>query len=64
MIVERIQVAGEFGLRKNTDLAKFTHSKGMVPDNMKKSDFLVLPKKNVAVECTNYKNQQHEPRVK
>ena len=51
VVVEMIEAAGEFVINKITNLANTIYSTGQVPENMKESEFLVIPKKNGAVEC-------------
>ena len=55
VVVEMVEAAGEFGIRKITDLANTIYSTGQVPDKMKESEFLVIPKKNGAVECSKHR---------
>ena len=55
VVVEMVEASGEFGLRKITELANLIYSSGQVPESMKESEFLVIPKKNGAVECSNHR---------
>ena len=55
VVVEMVEAAGEFGIRKITDLANSIYNTGQVPDKMKESEFLVIPKKNGAVECSKHR---------
>ena len=51
VVVEMVEAAGDFAISKITNLANTIYSTGEVPENMKESEFLVIPKKNGAVEC-------------
>ena len=55
VVIEMVEAAGEFGIRKITDLANLIYSTGEVPENMKESEFLVIPKKSGAVECEKHR---------
>ena len=54
-VVEMVEAAGEFGIVKITDLANSMYSTGQVPDNMKFSEFLTIPKKKGALEHSTHR---------
>ena len=55
VVVEMVEAAGDFALSNITNLANTIYSTGEVPENMKVSEFLVIPKKNGAVECAKHR---------
>ena len=55
VVVEMVEAAGEFGIKKITDLAIRIYSTGQVPEAMKEFEFIVIPKKDRAVECSKHK---------
>ena len=55
VIVEMVEIAGEFAVDKNTNLASVVNSTGPVPENMKESEVIINPKKNETVDCSTHK---------
>jgi hypothetical protein len=51
IVVEMIEAAGEFAISKITELANKIYSTGGIPERMKESEFIVIPKQEGAVEC-------------
>ena len=49
VVVEMVEAAGEFGTEKITELANRIYSTGQVPEAMKESEFIKIPKKDGAV---------------
>ena len=54
VVVEMVEAAGEFGIEKITELANRIYSTGQVPEAMKESEFIVILKKDGAVECSKH----------
>ena len=54
VVVEMVEAAGEFAINKITSLTKSGYNTGQVPENMKESEFIVIPMKNGAVECNKH----------
>jgi hypothetical protein len=53
--VEMIEALEEFGIDKLTDLFNDIYFSGCIPEEMRLSEFITLPKKPNAVECTDYR---------
>ena len=45
-----VEAAGEFALNEIANRANVVYNTGQVSENMKKSEFIVTPKKNGAVD--------------
>ena len=54
-MVEMVEAAGEFGIEKITELANRMYSTGQVPEMRKESEFIVILKKNGAVDCNKHR---------
>ena len=55
VVIEMVEAAGEFGIDKITELANKIYRTGQVPESMKESEFIVIPKKAGAVECSKHR---------
>ena len=55
VVVEMVEAAGDFAIDKITKLTNAIYSTGIVPQNMKESEFIVIPKKNGAVDCSKHR---------
>ena len=55
VVVEMVEAAGEFGIEKITELANRMYSTGQVPEMRKESEFIVILKKNGAVDCNKHR---------
>ena len=55
VVIEMVEAAGEFGIDKITELANRIYKTGQVPETMKESEFIVIPKKKGAVECSKHR---------
>ena len=55
IVVEMVEAAGEFGLGKITELANLIYSSGNVPEKIKESEFIVIPKKEGGVDCSRHR---------
>ena len=55
VVVEMVEAVGEFGIEKITELANRIYSTGQVPEAMKESEFIVIPKMDGAVECSKHR---------
>ena len=53
--VEMVEALGEFAIDKVTDMAKEIYGTGTLPQRMKKSEFIVIPMKVGAVDCTKHR---------
>ena len=53
MVVE-MEEAGNSATAKLTDLANKIYSTSNIPERMKESEFIVIPKKEGATECGNH----------
>lgn len=52
---EMLQALDEIGIDKITELCNKIYDTGYIPDDMKKSTFIPLPKKSKAVNCTDFR---------
>ena len=52
---EMLQALDEIGIDKITDLCNKIYDSGYIPEDMKKSTFIPLPKKPKAVNCTDFR---------
>ena len=55
VVVEMVEAAGDFAIGAITDLANTIYRTGQVPESMRESEFLVIPKKSGAVECSKHR---------
>ena len=55
IVVEMLEALGDFATEKLTDLANKIHSTGMIPQRMQESEFIVIPKKAGAVDCSKHR---------
>ena len=55
VIIEMVEAAGELGVDKITKLANRIYRMRQVPETMKESEFIVIPKKEGAVECSKHR---------
>ena len=51
VVVEMVEAAGSFAIEKITELANKIYDTGNIPKKMEESEFIVIPKKEGAVEC-------------
>ena len=51
VVVEMVEAAGDFAIEKITELANQIYDTGDIPERMKESEFIVIPKKEGTVEC-------------
>ena len=49
------EAAGKFAIEKITKLTNAIYSTGIVSENMKESEFIVIPKKNGADDCSKHR---------
>ena len=52
---ERLQALGEFGIDTLTSICNEIYTTVYIPEDLKTSVFIFLPKKQKAVECSNYR---------
>ena len=52
--IEMLQALDEIGIDKITELFNKIYDTGYIPDDMKKSTFIPIPKKAKAVNCTDF----------
>ena len=45
IVVEMVEALGEFAIRKITDIANKIYRTGIIPERMKESEFIIIPKK-------------------
>ena len=55
MTTETLQALNEIGIVRLSELCNKIHDKGYISDKMKKSTFILLPKRTKAVNCTDFK---------
>ena len=55
IVVEMVEAAGEFALTKIVEMANQIYRTGKIPERMKESEFIVIPKKEGAVDCGKYR---------
>ena len=55
VVVEMVEAAGEFAIEKITELANKVYRTGIIPKRMEESEFIVLPIKEGATECSTYR---------
>ena len=55
IMIEMLNATEEFAIEKITKLANKIYNTGYIPEEMKKSVFVVLPKKPGTVECTEHR---------
>ena len=55
VVVEMVEAAGEFAITKIVDLANLIYQSGKIPEKMKESEFIVIPKKEGAVDCSKFR---------
>ena len=53
---EMLQVLNETGIYKIPELCNKNHGAGYIPDHMRKSTFIPIPKKAKAVNCTDFRS--------
>ena len=51
VVVEMVEAAGDFAIEKITELANIIYDTGNIPKRTEESEFIVIPKKEGAVEC-------------
>ena len=51
VVVEMVEAAGDFAIKKITELANIIYDTGNIPKRMEESEFIVIPKKEGTVEC-------------
>ena len=54
-MVEMVEALDEFAIDKITDIANKIYATGTMPQRMKESEFIVIPKKVGAVECNKHR---------
>lgn len=55
IVVEMVEALGEFAVNKITDIANKVYETGIIPQRMQESEFIVIPKKVGAVECSKHR---------
>ena len=55
VVVEMVEALGEFAIDKVTDMANKIYDTGTIPQRMKESEFIVIPKKMGAVDCSKHR---------
>ena len=55
IVVKMVEAGGDFTIRKTTELANRIYETGVLPDSMRESEFIVIPKKVVAVDCEKHR---------
>ena len=50
-----MEAASEFGIKNITELANLIYNSGSIQEKMKESGFIVIPKKEGAVECSRHR---------
>ncbi|XP_063885526.1 uncharacterized protein LOC135113837 [Scylla paramamosain] len=55
VVVEMVEAAGDFAIEKITELANQIYDTGNIPERMEESEFIVIPKKEGAVECDKHR---------
>ena len=53
VVFEMVETAGNFAIAKLTDLAN--NNIGSIPERMKESEFIVIPKQEGATECDKHR---------
>ena len=54
-MIEMIEAAEEFGIRKITDLTNTIYESGYIPNAMREPVFVAIPKKPGALECSRHR---------
>ena len=55
VVVEMVEAAGEFAIGRIVELANKIYRTGKIPERMRESEFIVIPKKEGAVECSKHR---------
>ena len=55
IVVEMVEALGDFAITKITNIANKIYHTGVVPERMKESEFIVIPKKAGATECSKHR---------
>ena len=55
IVIEMIEATGEFGIRKITDLVNRIYESGYIPNAMRESAFVAIPKKSGVLECSKHR---------
>ena len=55
VVAEMVEAAGEFGIKKLTELANKIYDSGIIPEKMKENLFIAIPKKAGTVECKEHR---------
>ena len=51
IVLEMLEAAGEFGLEKMTRLANSIYNAGQIPEKVRESIYMLIPKKPGTTEC-------------
>ena len=55
VVAEMVEAAGEFGVKKVTELANKMYDTGNIPEKMMENVFIAIPKKPGTVECKEHR---------
>ena len=55
VVVEMVEALGEYAISKVTDIANKIYCTGVIPERMKESEFIVIPKREGAIDCSKHR---------
>ena len=55
IVLEMVEIAVDFGIIKITELASRIYNSGIIPEKIKESEFIIIPRKEGAVDCSRHR---------